>query len=284
LPLFVSSALSQTRIENTVRQLSAENARGYLQPFVDDLGANMNAGLYHTAEIEDLAFHLQIQVVAMAVRVEDADKLYRGVPPPPNSQTAVETATVFGEHGASVTDPNSSDAYHFPGGELKTSILPYAAPQLILGNILGTQALFRYLVMSRRHDVPAIHMVGFGVRHSLSRYAPKFPVDLSVGLFTQRVKIGDILETNAFTVGGQFSKSWFIFTLYGCVEYEKSTTSVNYIGGPSDVNMNVSFEMEGKNHLSVGGGLGIDLFILHVSAGVSTGQLTVGSAAVGLGN
>ncbi len=274
-------AHSQTRIENAVKNLSADNAQGYFQPFVDRFGADMNAGLYHSAEISDFAFHIQLQIVAAGSLVADADKIYEGTPP--TGISPVLTATVLGDQGAGVAGLTRGE-YKFPDGELKTPVVPFAAPQLVIGNVFGTQAIIRYLSVNRTGDIPKTDLFGLGLRHSINRYATGLPLDIAAGFFYQRLRIGDIFEAKAFNVGGQISKSWFIFTAYGGVQYESSTLTLTYHPDGTDPGADVSVDIAGKNHFSARGGLSIDLVILHFYGDISAGQVSAASVGVGLGN
>src|SRR5574341_1097203 len=50
LVLLISvSARAQDAFEEAVKQLSSDNVRGYIQPFVNAFGANLNSGVYHSA-------------------------------------------------------------------------------------------------------------------------------------------------------------------------------------------------------------------------------------------
>ena len=44
-------ARARNQFEDAVKQLNSDNVKGYLQPFVNGFGANLNSGLYHSAEI-----------------------------------------------------------------------------------------------------------------------------------------------------------------------------------------------------------------------------------------
>ncbi len=282
--LMVGSSLSQNPFEEAVKQLSSDNIRGYLQPFVNGFGANMNSGLYHTAEINDLGFHVQFQAVAMGVIIGDAEKAYNAVPPAPFSQTPVQTATVFGDLGATATGPGGL-SYHFQNGQVRTAYMPSAIPQMVIGDIAGTQAVVRYVPLPELQDLPKITVLGVGLRHSISRYIPESPVDLAVGVFYERLTIGDVIDAKAMNVGAQVSKSFSLLTLYGGVQYETATMSVNYTytGPGSTPNTKVNMELESENKHRMTGGLSLNLFILNLNADISIGKVTAVSAGVGLG-
>ena len=97
---------SQSKLEVTIQQFPAEQVAGYIQPLGDMLGANMNAGLYHSAAIDEDDFHLRIDVIAMASLVRESDRTYdtqlpAGFVPQGGS---LRTATIFGGEGTTFSD------------------------------------------------------------------------------------------------------------------------------------------------------------------------------------
>src|SRR6185436_15686552 len=138
-------------------------------------GANINAGHYSTAQIADMGFTLRFQVVGSGTVIGDAEKTYSATPPEPFDQTPVQTATVFGEKGASVSH-QSGMTYYFQNGQIKANLFPSVVPQLTLGNIFGTQAVIRYASIPEFHDFPRSTLFGIGAQHSISRYLPDIPV------------------------------------------------------------------------------------------------------------
>jgi hypothetical protein len=284
--LFVSSAMfAQNPFEDAIKQLSSENVKGYLQPFINGIGANLNSGLYNTAEIGESGFHLRLTVVAMGTLIGDAEKTYDATPPQPFSQTPVPTATVYGGTGAVVNGPlGSGIQYQFQNGQVKTSIIPLAAPQLTLGTFFGTQAIVRYAPIPEIQDFPKVTLFGIGAQHNLNRYLSSLPVDLSAGVFYQSLTVGDIIDVKAFNLGAQASKSWALFTLYGGVQYETSSMNLTYTYTGSSARPTLSVDFTGENKLRATAGLGLNLVILHLNADISVGKVTVASAGIGFGN
>ncbi len=287
LPMQAQQDNSQNRLEDAIRQLSGENVRGYVQPFMNGVGANLNSGWYNTADISDVGFHFRLQVIGMGTLIGDADKTYYAVPPQPLDQTPVETATLFGDRGTTVNGPGGT-TYQFQNGQVKTNILPAATLQLTVGNIFGTQAIIRYLPPDVRYlfsykgdDFPKTTFFGIGARHSVSRYLPSSPIDLAGGFFYQKLTIGDIMEAKALIFGGQVSKSFSVLTLYGGLQYETSTLTLSYTN--STTNAIVNTEIDGENHIRATAGLTLNLVILNLNADVSIGKVTVLSCGLSFG-
>ena len=283
LVLLAMTARAQNPVENAIKQLSSDNVRGYVQPFVNSFGANLNSGYYHSAAIEDMGFHLQFQLVGMGTLIGDEEKTYGAKSPYSNDQ--VQTATLFGGLGTQVTDPNSQLTYQFQNGQVKTSIVGLAVPQVTVGNIFGTQAVVRYVPIPETDNFPKTTLFGIGVRHSISRYLPTFPADLAAGIFYSKLTIGDIFEANALSFGGQISKSFSIVTLYGGLQYETSTMTLDYAytGLGSTPNSKVHLDIDGENHVRATAGLTLDLVILHLNADASIGKVTTFSGGLGFG-
>ena len=145
-----SRALAQNPIEDAIKQLSSDVAKGYVQPLADGFGANLNSGFFRTAEIEEMGLHIELRFVGMATLIGDTEKKYTVTPPAPFSQQPVETATIFGDQGAVISGPNGL-SYQFQNGQVKASLIPFAVPQLTIGNIYGTQASIRFLTTKSLH-------------------------------------------------------------------------------------------------------------------------------------
>lgn len=280
-------ARSQNPFEDAIKQLSSDNVKGYLQPFINGFGANMNSGIFRTADV-GTGLHLELRLIAMGTLIGDAEKTYSAVAPQPYNQTPVQTATVFGGTGAIVTDPSGTLQYQFQNGQVKTSLIPLAVPQVTVGTFFGTQAMIRYIPIPEIDKFPKTTLFGIGARHSISQYLPTFPVDIAAGFFYQSLTVGDLIDAKAFNIGAQVSKSYSIFTIYGGLQTESSSMTVKYTyTGPvplgSPPNPSVSVDFDGENKFRATAGVGLDLAILHLNADINLGKVTVVSGGIGFG-
>ena len=282
--LLRSAGWAQNPFEDAVKQLSSDNVRGYLQPFVNAMGANLNSGLYRSASISEGGVSVKLDFVGMGTFIGDNEKGYSGVPPQPFSQTPVTTATVYGDKGTIVTDP-SGISYQFQNGQVKTSFVPFAAPQLTVGNLFGSQAIVRYVPIPEVGDFPKVTLFGIGGRHSISRYLPDLPVDLAAGLFYQSFDVGDIISAKTFNIGAQASKSFSVLTLYGGLQWETSSMDLSYAytGPGSTPSTKVTLSMDGENNIRAMAGLGLSLAILNINADINVGKVVVASGGIGFG-
>lgn len=289
--LMVSAVRAQNPFEDAVKQLTSDNVKGYVQPFVDGFGANLNSGLYNTAAISDVGLHVEFRFVGIGTLIGDAEKTYMAVPPPPFDQTPVQTATIFGDQGAVVLlDPNDPNGirYRFQNGQVKTSLIPLVVPQLEVGNVFGTQATLRYVPIPEISDFPKVTLFGIGARHNISQYIPMSPVDVAAGFFYQTLEIGGIFDAKTFNFGAQASKSFAVLTVYGGLQYETSsmTLSYTYTGPPIPgvpPNPSITLDLEGGNKFRFLAGLGLNLAILHLNADINFGKVTVVSGGIGFG-
>ncbi len=275
-------ARAQDAFQDAVKGVSADKITGYLQPFVNAVGANLNSGFYSSAEIGDAGVFIRVGVVGMGTLIGDAEKVYNARPPQPYAQQDVQTATVFGGVGATVQGSGGT-SYHFQSGEVKTSIVPIALPQVTVGNIFGTQAVIRYIPLPSVGDFPKTTLFGVGLRHSISRYIPEVPVDIAAGIGYNKVTVGDIIDAHALNFGAQASKSFSVATVYGGLQFESSSLTADYTYTGSSSGSNVHLDIDGENKFRVTAGLGLDLVIFHLNGDINIGKVTVVSGGIGFG-
>lgn len=276
---------AQNPIEDAIKQLTSDNAKGYLQPFVTAFGANMNSGVYHSASIGNLGFTFRFDLIGMGTLIGDAEKKYNATNPYVGS--AVETATIFGEEGA-IVGPIPGVEYQFQNGQVKTSMVPLAMPQLTVGDLYGTQAVLRYIPIPSIGDGPEAELFGIGARHSVSQYIPAIPLDVAATIFYQSLTIGDLLEAKTLVFGAQASKSFSILTVYGGLQYESMSMDVNYIytgniPGITVTEPKVSLTLDGKNQFRGTAGVDLSLAIMHIFADINVGNAIVVSGGIGFG-
>jgi hypothetical protein len=289
LCLFIFTiARAQNPIEDAVKQLTSDNAKGYLQPMVTSFGANLNSGMFHSADIGDMSFTLKLDFIGMGTLISDDEKKYSATPPFPFDQTPVKTATIFGDKGAvayKLIGPDTLE-YAFQSGQIKTRIAPLVLPQITIGDLYGTRAVIRYVPIPKIGDFPKITLFGIGVQHKVSRYIPTVPVDIAAGIAYQTLDIGDIFKAKALCLNAQASKSFSILTLYGGLQYETSSMDISYefkgqYGAAPGTKMKLS--MDGDNKFRFNAGLGLNLAILHIYGDINLGSVTVVSGGIGLG-
>ena len=277
-------AFAQNQIEETIKQLSSDNVTGYLQPFLNGFGANLNSGFSGTASVETGLF-IRIDAIGMATFIRDPEKVYEAVPPEPFPQERVQTATIFGGQGATVQGPQGL-TYQMQNGHLNLDYLPFVVPQLTVGNIYNTQVMVRFFTYTGDSDIPDIDLVGFGVRHGFGQYISALPVDLSGGVYYQSFKIGEIIDTSTLAFDVKASKRFGPLTLYGGTQYEYANTNVQYTFTnltEETENQEIDINFQSDNNLRLTAGLNISLGFLHLRSDISIGNVSVWSAGIGIG-
>ncbi len=282
-------ARSQSQLEITIQQFTPEEVRGYVHPLGDMFGANMNAGLYHSAAIPDDGFHVRVDLVAMASVVREEHRTYEaklpaGFVPQGGSY---RTATIFGGKGTTFIDAQSGMQYKVSDGMLNTNYFPLFTPQITIGTVLGTQAFLRYISTPSlsSNKLPPSRLFGAGIRHSISQYIPQCPLDISLGGFYSNFSVGNILELEGTAINLQFSKSVLLFTLYGGAGWETSTMRLHYTYSANGIvtPMLVNATIDGGNTFRATTGLMIDLQAIKVYADANFGTIQHFSGGIGFG-
>lgn len=165
------------------------------------------------------------------------------------------------------------------------SFLPLAAPQASIGTILGTRATFRYLPsITISEELGKFEYFGFGIQHNPGVLLPiPLPIDVSVGYFTQTLKIGTLFEAKTKAYGLNASKKLGVgpinITPYGGLMFEKTTIDVAYTFFVDDQEIDIAFELEGENKSRLTFGLSLRLLIFNINADYNIGKynsVTVG--------
>lgn len=283
--LLVPAALAQNPFEDAVEQLNSDNVKGYLQPWVTSFGTDLNSGFYHTADIGTLGLTIRIDFIGMGTFIGDKQKKYKTKNP--FDGTEVETASIFGEMGT-VVSPDSLVLYQFQNGQVKTSFIPFAVPQITIGDLYGTQGIFRFIQLPEMNNIPKVSLIGFGARHSVSRYLPTIPVDLAAGLYFQSLKIGDLFEASTFVLGAQVSKKFAALTLYGGLQYESISMDIGYsyqgtIPGYTPADPKISLNIDGESQIRGTVGFNLNLLALNIFADINIGSAVAASGGIGFG-
>ncbi|MEN3037894.1 MAG: DUF6588 family protein [Candidatus Kryptonium sp.] len=282
ISLIFLSSFAFSQVDQNMGSFPASAVKGYIQPLVDVMGANLNSGLYHTASMSKL-FGFYVGVKGMAVFVPSSMKKFRAQLGADYNPSNVETATVFGDkNGGARTRYRNVQDVNLPGG-LGLSLVPLAVPQLSLST-LNSELLVRFVPSIKiNDDIGSINLLGIGLGHSVSQYIPMFPINVAVQGVYQQLKIGSYLKATALNVNIHASKSFVFFTLYGGVGYETFTTDINYTYKPPiGTAQNISLSLKGKNNFRATAGFKLGLAIFDFNVDYSLGNVNVLSAGFGI--
>lgn len=261
--ILLCAATASAQIEDQISVYTGVNATGYLQPLADAFGANLNSSLYHSAEISRVGFHFSLEFPIMGVIFSDDDRTFTAVTEGDFLPVQhVEAPTVVGPGEAKEVSGQGGTSYKFPGG-FDLNSFAIAVPQLRIGSVFGTEAIFRYFSINTGDvELGDLGLFGFGVRHSVSQHlGPVFPVDIAAGFFWQKFKLGenkrgdDLLSTSAFTIGVQASKRLArFFVPYTGLSYDVSSMDVSYESEALDTSeiIDIDFESTKTVHWTIG--------------------------------
>jgi hypothetical protein len=275
-------------IDLRLRQLTPENAFGFLHPLMESFSANLNRASFHTAEIGK-GLEIYIGMKGIVAVIPGEEKTYNAVSP--YNGTIERTATVVGAEGSTLQwDENGMQRY--PDG-FNWNLVPVMIPQLHIGNFLGTQVFVRYLPSTKFDDkVGDLDILGGGITHSISQYLPSLPVQLALQGSYQYLKLGDLFEATGTAYTFIASTRFTGLTLYGGLAYETNDFTVQYTYEPDyDIGEytfgalqepgRIEFQETFGDQLRATLGLSLRFIIFNLNADYSFGHY--GVASIGLG-
>ncbi len=238
-----------------------ENGAGFMQPLADAFGANINSGLFQTANVPLTGFHLNFSVMLMGAPTTDSRKTFsaktEGFFAP---ATTTDAPTVFGSTRGKIVTGNGGTAYVFPGG-LNMSIFTIGVPQITVGSFYGTEATVRFFQAKVGDNIGQLKLWGIGARHNINQYFKKLPLDVAFGIYQQHFEIGDIVSANATLISAQGSYTASVITFYGGPAVEISNMDVNYDGSSGKISL--SLKSQNSVRFTVGTALTLAFFRLY---------------------
>jgi hypothetical protein len=284
LILIPSTSPSQTALESALAAYGEENVKGYMQPFADLFGANMNSGYYWTAKVPVAGFTFEFDIITMGAMVGDSEKKFDATTPDGFTPATFESATIFGEKGGLVTDSPSQLSYRGADGVFNTSMMPLATPQIKIGSLFGTEFLGRGVYLPALGDnFESTTMWAIGARHNVSQWFGTLPVDLSAGIYYSSLTTGDLISFNGLMIGAQASKEFGVLTVYGGLGYQSSTLTLKYDSTVPSAPGTVEIELDGKNNVAFTVGAGLSFGVFKVFADINVGSVTNLSGGIGFG-
>lgn len=175
-------------------------------------------------------------------------------------------------------------------------ILPMACPQVTIGTVMGTSVSVRYFPsVELDKKLGKLTFGGFGIIHNPAVWLDNpLPVDFGIGYFYQKLKIGDILESDATQYGVFVSKTigtTIALTPYAGFVIEDSKTNVNYDyeynavvnGAVVNVKDKIHFELKGENSSAFLVGATFKLAVLSLNVDYKMAKYKTLSAGVSFG-
>lgn len=172
--------------------------------------------------------------------------------------------------------------------------LPTAAPQITFGTVMGTHVSVRYLPDMDIEDLGKFTFFGIGAIHNPGVWFPNpLPVDIGVGYFTQKMKVGDVFESTANQFGLYVSKTFGLIisiTPYAGLIAENSKTTVSYdyqsnetINGVQVPKTQMKFDLEGENTTGFVIGFSLHLAAVNINADYKVAKTKTASAGLSFG-
>lgn len=269
-------------VEDLLAKYTSENGNGYMQPFADAFGANLNSGFFHNAYIPKKGFRLQLGLVTTLALIKDEDKVFEATTDDFfTPQTTVQAPTIFGSTQGVSVEGEGGTVYNFPGG-LSVDMLPLAVPQATLGGLFGTEVLVRFFAADLGEDVGNLDLLGLGIRHSIDQYLPNnFPVSLAVAYYWQRLSLENFVSSNTSFIAAQASFRKGPLIIYGGPGYELSNMDINYTFQAGDVEEEIELNLESDNALRFTAGFALQFGPVYLNTDYNIGNQNILSAGLG---
>ncbi|MGA3287174.1 MAG: DUF6588 family protein [Bacteroidota bacterium] len=316
--VLISGISTAQSVSDQISRMGSQAVEGYLNTAFLGWAADLNSGVYHTADIHNiLGFDVQLKVAANLVKNES--KSYTFIPDPTytiygytltrgvNYDNTLTAPTLFGEDkDVPLTIRNTNNPLvdgkailTLPRGiKLPFAGVPLPWLQASIGLPFGLEVAGRFLPTRQLGDAGKINLIGFGIRYDVSQWIPLSPVDLSVHFMTTKFNLKDSVDNNLIigkgtSYGLEVSKSLLIFTLYAGYQLESGSVTLNDYTGtvfvtdpitgnqvPTQLRLTgFSKDDENKGRLTVG--LRVLLFILNVQAEYSFTKTPTATLGVG---
>lgn len=318
LALFSLTSVAQDDLGKQLSKVANQNAINYLSPVLSAWGADLNSGLYHSADLHDiLGFDIGLKVGAVIVKDEDKvfdlvlpDQMrftYNGIHYTLNAVVDYDKVisgapTALGDpNGKAVTIKSTSPFVPLRGQTIFTSPrgfdMKHASllmPQAAVGLPFGLEVIGRFVPnITLPDNAGKVNFIGFGIRHSIDQYIPLCPIDVSIHFMTQNLTISDmndhkLIGAKGTAYGIEASKSLALLTVYGGYQLEQSEWDVDpYTPDPSltqftDAPVIDGFHVDGRNTSRFHAGVRLLLAIINVHADYSFATQPVITAGVGI--
>lgn len=308
IALSTAGIAQQNDLSTQLTRIIGTNANNYLEPLASGLGADLNSGIYHSADLHSI-LGFDIGVKMSLAMIGDAHKTFDFVLPnqikfsnatfnagTDYDQVVTGSPTFAGSKtGKAVTVKSAGP---FQGQTIFTTPagfdvprLPLFAPQAAIGLPFGIEVIGRFLPSTNLGDAGKVNFVGFGLRHDIDQYIPFCPVDIAVHFMTQKVTIDDksgnkIMSLSGTAFGAEVSKSLIFFTLYTGLQFESSNLTVesyNYTDPSTGVSALVNgFSLTGADKTRFLVGFRMLLAVINIHADYSISKYPVLTAGIGI--
>lgn len=309
LALSPSHAQESDDLGTALERIGRKYADNYAQPVTDALGADLNGGLFRTADFGDTGLipviDVYVGVTAMGAFTAGSTNSFRLADEEiqtDEGRTLIieypdrDLPAAFGKNEspgtADIIDKQTGtkvDEVTLPGSLVNTPIAPLAVPQVGIGTVLGTDAQVRVLPERQISDYGAVSLVGVAVRHRVSQYVPLLPIDVAVQGAWQELTLsssqqGEVVNASGWALNAQVSRGIPILpvTFYGGVQYEQFDVNVDYTFSTSAGNSTLTLDQTAANSTRALAGVSIELAVLRLNVDYAVGTNNTVTAGVGV--
>ncbi|MBD3336805.1 MAG: hypothetical protein GF355_14935 [Candidatus Eisenbacteria bacterium] len=245
----------QAQLEENIGTMTKENLEGYLGPLNTGLSATMNSAIFRTGHVPAQGLTFSIGAAAMAIGYDDEDRLYTPSDPPgfESQQEGTEVPTVVGDPEGRTVQGQQGLTWHYPGG-FDLEGFEIAVPQVSIGSIVGTRAVFRYIALDLGDtELGDFSYIGFGGQHSITQWIPSLPVNVAAGVFVQKFEVGDVVTANAMHWNLTASREFGILQPYAGLGFDTLELNVDY-DDEDDPESSFDFDLESESdpHFTLG--------------------------------
>ena len=195
--------------------------------------------------------------------------------------------------GQQYTIPGKSIPLPVTGYLENMPVFPLGTPQLTIGTFYGSSVAIRFVPAMKVSDkLGDFSYFGIGLQHNPAMWLPfPLPLEVSIGIFTQTMKLGTIFQSSATTFGIYGSKTFgpdaINVTPYAGFSYESSSTDITYdfiidtpVPGVTST-QHLSFNLVGENSARFMLGVAFKLGFINLNVDYNISKYNVASAGFG---
>lgn len=280
LSVIIFSSVTSAQVGININSLQPADAEGYMKPLSTWFGTYFNSGAYYDADLSDV-FGFKFSIIGMWTLVPDDQKTYNPNPNLPGVTNVDPSATVFGNKPSYYLGSNGY--YTYPAG-LALNAVPSGIFQFA-GSLYSTELMIRFFP-EVKFDNAKVGLLGFGLKHEISRYFPEIPLDIAVQILINNFDFefddGDPVnytkvQSSNFAFNVHASKSFAAFTVYGGLQYESTSMDLNYFFEdannyyPATGNQIQDITVDGDNNfrLTLGGAFKFAAFVINADVNIT---------------
>lgn len=279
--LYMPFAHSQSSIKELIDSYVDQNAAPFLQPVNDLSTGAFHTGLWEFSPGGD-KFFVRLKIQGMISVPTDDMRTFTGVTTGDfHPQRTVTASTIIGEKNNIILFDSTGNVYAFPGGYDLQQVVS-GAPQITIGGVLNTEVSGRFLSITFDNEIGRTSLAGFGVRHELTGWLEKSPVDFSVGYFYHHLKAENYLDGEYHLISAQLGKTGQIFSGHIGLSRQMSNTALDYIYEDGEEEIPIHVSLQNRANWIAEAGIGIKLGPIFTTGTISHSDFTTYAVSAGL--